>query len=92
MAFSIGNFIKDPDETLDYTVDYSAFLPATDEITSAAWNAGTLSVTSQSFSDKTATVWLSGGVEGTKYTVTSRIVTSEGRIVERSFIIKVKSR
>jgi hypothetical protein len=38
------------------------------------------------------TVWLSGGVAGTDYLVTVRIVTDGGRTDERSLTIRVRQR
>jgi hypothetical protein len=37
-----------------------------------------------------ATTWLSGGVAGTDYTITCRIVTAGARTLERSVMLFVK--
>ena len=82
-------FIKDPDATLDYTVDWSEWL-GEDVIESADWVAPAgLTVESESHTATTATVWLSGGQAGREYAVVSRIVTAGGREDDRTITIKV---
>jgi hypothetical protein len=85
-------FIKDPNATLDYAVDWSRWL-AGDEIAASAWivPAG-LTMVSETSTATTATVWLAGGAAGQSYTVTNRITTVAGRIEDRSFIIRVEER
>lgn len=83
---------KDPDATLDYTVDWSAWL-GTDVIDSASWNVPDDLVNEHDSNTTTdATVWLSGGVAGTSYEVTNHIETDGGRIDERTIIIRVRQR
>lgn len=38
------------------------------------------------------TVWLSGGTEGTEYSVACRVVTSDGRTLDQTAIIPIRSR
>lgn len=68
-------YIKDPTATLDYSVDWTAFLaPTSDTIASIVWTiqdvppfatwtgaGGDLVITSQSNTSLVATVWLSNG-------------------------------
>ncbi len=83
-------FIKDPDATLDYTVDWTDWLMADDEIQSASWvTPAGLTVESESHTTTAATVWLSGGQAGSEYAVVSRIVTADGREDDRTIWIKV---
>jgi hypothetical protein len=71
---------KDPDEVLDYQIDWSRRLYS-DTIVTSTWPttlpAGlTLGVMTNTL--RTTTVWLSGGVNGTTYTLTNRITTVGG--------------
>ena len=82
-------FVKDPQEVLDYQIDWSDWLD-TDTISTSAWVVQTgITKDSSSNTTTTATVWLSGGTNGSRYVITNTITTSDGRTAERSFIIKV---
>ena len=83
---------KDPDATLDYQVDWSAWLGA-DTISTSTWvvPSGITKVV-DSKTTTTATIWLSGGTIGTLYQVTNRIVTALGRTDDRSLEIMVEAR
>jgi hypothetical protein len=87
---------QDPDAVLDYTVDWSLWLPEGDTIANSSWvsaNPTLLIVDSSSFTDTGTTVWLSlgaGAVAGTRYEVTNHIVTAGGREEDRTLSIKVK--
>lgn len=84
---------KDPSENLDYTIDWSAALVANDTIVSSEWFIPTGLNASQQTHDITKTIiWLSGGTVGEKYTVGNRITTTDGRIMERSVLLKIKNR
>lgn len=85
--------LKDPDATLDFEVDWSQWLQASETITASGWTvpAG-LTRVSDTHTGTTATVWLSGGVLGQRYTVTNEITTSGGRIDDRSLHIDVMDR
>jgi hypothetical protein len=86
---------KDPDEKLDYAVDWSAWLPAGDTLASAAWTVPTgitQATPAPSIDDTTATVWLSGGTAGQSYPIACRVTTAQGRIVDRTLTILVTNR
>lgn len=83
---------KDPDSTLDYTIDWTAWL-GTDTISTSTWTIGSgLTKQTDTKTSKTATVWLTGGTAGTDYTATNRIVTVGGRTDERSMRVQVRQR
>lgn len=85
-------FTKDPDATLDYSIDWSKWL-AGDTILTSEWSVPTgLTQVNVSNTTTKATVWLSGGSAGQSYTVTNRIITAGGRTDERSIIIRVENR
>ena len=88
-------YTKDPDAVLDYSIDWSAWLPTGDTITASTYTvnsdaADAIVVDDTSFNTTTTTVWLSGGVAGQTYTVTNHITTSAGRQDDRSLTIKIK--
>ena len=88
------NFTKDPEAVLDYTIDWTKWLDEVgDTIATSTWivPSGLTKVTETNTS-KNATVWLSGGTDGTNYTVTNRITTAAGRTDDRSISIRVRER
>lgn len=84
---------KDPDERLDYTIDWSGRL-GTDTIVSSAWPEVPDGVTldAESFGPRSATVWIVGGTLGTTYRLVNRITTVGGRIMDQSVDLPVRSR
>lgn len=94
MVTPIATYVKDPDATLDYTVDWTAWLSGvSDTISSAAWTvpAG-LTQVAVSATTTSATIFLSGGTAGNSYDVVCRITTaaSTPRINDRTIRIKCK--
>lgn len=84
---------KDPDEVLDYAIDWSARLETGDTIVASTWTVQSgLSSSLDSFSGSRASVWLSGGSEGQTYVATNRVTTSENRVMEQSVKIRVRSK
>lgn len=93
LSKSPPSIIKDPDAVLDYLLDWTAWLPEDDIISDVEFIADEgITVEEHTFTDTTATVWLSSGEDKTKYLVTCRITTQAGRVDDRSFIIAAKSR
>lgn len=85
---------KDPNATLDYTVDWGPYLaPLGDTIASVLWvlSSGLVQV-SVSNTTTTATIFVSGGVIDTDETLTCRITTAGGRIDDRSITLKIVAR
>ena len=93
---ALGNrsnpYIKDPNSTLDYVVNWATFLGA-DTIASDSWivPTGITSVT-ETNTTTTSTIWLSGGTVGTKYALTNRIVSAGGRTEDRTIYVKVREK
>ena len=58
---SVSHFVKDPDEVLDYSIDWSTWLDS-DTISSSSWTVES-GITKDSDSNDTTstTIWLSGG-------------------------------
>jgi hypothetical protein len=85
-----SSFMKDPDAKLDYKIDWSDWLDG-DTISASTWTvpAG-LTKVSDTFSNTTATIWLSGGTAGLHYEVTNRITTGAGRIDDRTLSFRIR--
>ncbi len=82
--------VKSPSAVLDYSFDWSDWL-AGDTITSSSWTTPPgLTLEDASHTDTVTIAWISGGAEGTDYTIANHIVTAGGREDTRSRIIAVK--
>lgn len=84
---------KDPDEVLDYTMDWTARLGA-DTIVSSSWPDAPVGIVmdSDEHTDNVAVLWLSGGTLGTTYFFVNRITTAGGRTMDQTVKLKVKTR
>ena len=85
--------VKDPAEVLDYTFDWSAYLAEiSDTIASVVFEPVGVEMGVSSHTATAATVWISGGTNGTTAYVTCAITTAEGRTAVRSIYLKIKDR
>lgn len=84
--------VKDPDEVLDYQVDWSARL-GTDTIATSTWivPAG-ITKDSDDHTATTATIWLSSGVLGATYEIQNRITTVGLRTMDQTIKLKIKAK
>jgi len=84
---------KDPDEVLDYAVNWADVLVVGETIASSTFTlaAGDVVIGSTPLSGAVATVWLSGGTPGTVSQITNHIVTSASREYEKTVRIRVRS-
>ncbi len=89
---TLRTFVKDPDSTLDYSIDWTRWLNG-DTIVNSTWAVGD-GITKSSVTNTTtqATVWLAGGTAGTSYTATNTIITAAGLTVERSIEVTIASK
>lgn len=87
----LGTMRKRPDDTLDYDVSFEKWLSPGDVLTDATATADSLDLTvdSVSLSGVVAKVWLSAGLAGYSYTITVTATTSQGRIKEVSFNLRI---
>lgn len=85
---------KDPQEVLDYQINWASRLAVDDTIATSTWTiSGTgLVKQSDSFEDTFTTIWLTGGTLGLKYILTNRVTTTDGRTMDQSVTIKIKER
>lgn len=80
---------KDPDEVLDYQIDWSDRLGA-DTIATTTWVVPSgITKDSDTNDDTTTTIWLSGGTTGETYSLTNRITTAGGRTMDQSVRLKI---
>lgn len=83
---------KDPDEVLDYQLDWSERL-GVDTISTSTWIVPEgITKDSDSHADSATTIWLSGGTIGESYEFTNRIVTDGGRTMDQSVKIKIRGK
>lgn len=84
---------KDPDEVLDYEVDWTARLDG-DTIVTSTWPTVPAGITkdSDSHTATQSTIWLSGGTLGATYDLTCRITTVGGRTMDQTVRIGVKAK
>lgn len=85
--------IKDPDAVLDWRWDWSQWLSDGESITVSTMlvSAGIV-LDSSGFSPTSTTAWLSGGTQGTTYSVTNQVETSAGRKDNWTITIRVQQR
>jgi hypothetical protein len=84
---------KDPDEVLDYTLNWSERL-GDDTIVTSTWPdpPDGITIDADSYDGTTAVLWLSGGVADTTYLFVNRVVTTGGRTMDQTVKLKVKTR
>ncbi len=85
---------KDPNERIDFVVDWSKRIDRDDSIASTTFTVteGTVSAQTSTASGKLATVWLVGGQDGEVCPVLNRIVTVGGREMEQTILLEVMSK
>lgn len=83
---------KDPDEVLDYEVDWTDRL-AGDTISASLWEVPEgIEMDSEDFSSTKTTIWLSGGTLGERYSLLNRITTAGGRVMDATVRLPIKAR
>ena len=84
------NFEKDPDATVDFTVDWTDWLES-DTLSTGTWvvPAGITNVSSQ-YTTVKDTVFLSGGTVNNTYAIINRISTVGGKINDQTIYVLVK--
>lgn len=91
----MSEFSQHHNDSLDYTVDFSATLGIGQSIISTAWyiNPTGLGVVTTSESGSTRTVWLTGGVENERYTIECQALVDDSPLVRyvKRFYVTVKA-
>lgn len=80
----INTFVKPPAEVKDFLMDWSDKLDTGDTISTSAWSilpltSPPLVEDSETETDDSATIWVSGGAVGSLYTLENTITTAGGR-------------
>lgn len=91
----VGSIKQQPNDVQDYDIDFSDWFPADDVIVSAVVSIVPAMVNPPVFSlspdGKTVKVWmLNGGVTGTKYQITVKASTNDGRVKEVELRVTIK--
>ena len=84
--------VKDPDEVLDYELDWSTLL-AGDTISTSTWAVPSgITAGAESHTDTVSLIWLSEGSEGESYSLVNTITTAAGRTREQTCVLKIKTK
>jgi len=88
-----AQFDKSPTAVLDYTFDWSQWIPSPGIIQSSTWSADNgITIDSDVYTTDSTTVFLSGGTQGSRYFISNTIETNTGLTETRTFIVKVELR
>ncbi len=80
---------KDPDEVLDYSLDWTTWLDG-DTIATSTWTVPSgITKDSDSTTTTATTIWVSGGTAGESYVLLNRIVTDGGRTKDQTVLLDV---
>jgi hypothetical protein len=98
MASTLGSATQQPNEVLDYDVDYGDWMPQGDSIDTVEASARLLSGTGAPAltagrvqnTRTVSKVWLSGGSDGSRWRVQTRAFTAQGRVKEAEFDISIR--
>lgn len=99
---------KDPDETLDYSIDWSRFLDGA-TISGTTWYVNDadgvktelvasgplvngIQLVSNTNTDTVTTAYIASGTNNTLYTFTCKITTSGGLVVERTVRLRIREK
>ncbi len=85
---------KDPDSTLDYTLDWSDWLAGDETIVESTWTLSGVTSVNESRTTTTTTIFVRGGTVGETASLTNRITTSNAvpRIDERTLLLSIQER
>lgn len=83
---------KDPDEVLDYQLDWSGRL-GSDTIATSSWTvpAG-ITKNSDTNTATVTTIWLSSGTLNSSYELQNRVTTTGGRTMDQTVRIRIKAK
>lgn len=90
--------LADPLAVLDYEMGWSDWVQQGEVITASTWKVSPIGITMDppghpsTFTDDSATVWLSGGSLDVVYMITNHITTNQARQTERSFFVQIVDR
>jgi len=83
-------FTKDPQDVLDYVLDWSDWLDTSETISTSTWTVPSgITKDSDSKSSSETVIWLSGGTVYENYRLVNHIVTSLNREKDQTIIIYI---
>ncbi len=89
----IPQWVKDPQDVEDYTLDWSLRLADGDFIVSVSHVLpASLQLISENYTETITTVWIAGGLEGATYPVTAHVTTDKGRQHDRTFNLVMRQK
>ncbi len=85
---------KDPDATLDYSTDWTAWLAQVADTISSfqVFYSGVTQSVAPSLAGNVITAWVSGGTRGAMASITFRVLTVAGRTEERTIYLHIMDR
>lgn len=84
------DYSKDPNETIDFAFNWKPKLDGDTISTASFVLPDGLTSVSTSNTTTTATIFVSGGSEGSTYRITSRVVTAGGRTMDWTAYVLVR--
>lgn len=91
----MSNYVHDPQSVLDYAINWTAWLAASETISVSTWTVPvgiTQTTPAPSIAAGVTTIWLTGGTLMTSYTVTNHITTNQGRQQDQTITLQVRER
>ena len=89
----LPTILKDPNAVLDYTWDFTRWIPPGDVIVEAVPTAtGGLTTSTVTITSPKVVVWVSGGNVDTTASVTLHITTQQGRVDDRTLYFDIRNR
>ncbi|RJF90781.1 hypothetical protein [Sphingomonas cavernae] len=90
-------YLKDPQARIDYAIDWNPGFLAGASIAESAWSVspeepGGVEVDTASMLGVKTIAVLAGGVAGQVYRIANRVTLSDGRIDERSIVLRAEHR
>lgn len=84
----------DPDELLDYGIDWTPRLEPGDRIAASTWTAhdpGPI-LSAPAATDTATLVWITGGTPGESYRIFNRVTTAAGRVMDQTKRLTVREK
>jgi hypothetical protein len=87
----IATVQQQPNDIRDYDIDFSEWFPVGDTIIESTVSVTPAGLTvGDALAHPRIKVWVSGGVDGTRYKITVLASTNDGRAKEVELIVKIK--
>lgn len=85
---------KDPNEVLDYDIDWSARFLSSEQISTSVWTLveGDVVLGVEEYTTNLTKVWLSAGSVGQICKIRNRVTTNQGRTMDQTVYVRIKER